>query len=74
VKVETQRSGWSFSRRSLPSILLISLPSGLFMGLLVALAYHPVMVWAHGGEWCAKFDAAGKPMEIEYGKACGDSK
>jgi len=42
---------------------------GLALSLLVA-AYHPVMVWAHGGEWCARFDANGKLRAIEYGNAC----
>jgi len=28
------------------------------------------MVWAHGGEWCARFDATGKLEAFKYGKAC----
>jgi hypothetical protein len=71
VKVsEIKRSRWSFSRRSLPSILLIALPGGILLGLLIALAYHPVMVLTHNGEWCARFDANGKLEAFKYGKAC----
>ena len=74
MKAENQQSRCSFSRRSLPSILLIALPGGILLGLLIALAYHPVMVWTHGGDWCARFDATEKLVAIEYGKVCSDSK
>ena len=71
VKVsEVKRSPWSIRPRTLVKpILLLALPGGLALGLLIA-AYHPLMVWAHGGEWCARFDATGKPEVIEYGKVC----
>ena len=71
VKVsEVKRSPWSLRPRTLVKpILLLALPGWLALGLLIA-AYHPVMVWAHGGEWCASFDATGKLRAIEYGKVC----
>ena len=71
VKVsEVKRSPWSFRPRTLVKpILLLSLTGGLALGGLLT-AYHPVMVWAHGGEWCARFDANGKLRAIEYGKVC----
>ena len=71
VKVsEVKRSPWSFRPRTLVKpILLLVLPGGLVLGLLLA-TYHPVMVWAHGGEWCARFDATGKLKAFKYGKAC----
>jgi len=71
VKVsEVKRSPWSIQPRTLVKpILLLALSGGLELGLLIA-AYHPVMVWAHGGEWCARFDANGKLKAFKYGKAC----
>ena len=67
---EVKRSPWSIRPRTLVKpILLLVLPGGLILGLLMA-AYHPVMVWAYGGEWCARFDANGKLRAIEYGKVC----
>ena len=67
---EVKRSPWSIQPRTLAKpILLLALTGGLALGVLLA-AYHPVMVWAHGGEWCASFDAVGKLRAIEYGKAC----
>ena len=67
---EVKRSPWSLRPRTLVKpILILALPGGLALGLLIA-AYHPVMVWAHGGEWCASFDATGKLRAIEYGKVC----
>ena len=71
VKVsEVKRSPWSLRPRTLVKpILLLALPGWLALGLLIA-AYHPVMVWAHGGEWCASFDATGKLRGVEYGKVC----
>jgi len=67
---EVKRSPWSFRPRTLVKpILLLVLPGGLALGLLMA-GYHPVMVWAHGGEWCARFDATRKIGAVEYGKAC----
>ena len=67
---EVKRSLWSIRPRTLVKpILLLALPGGLALGVLLA-AYHPVMVWAHGGEWCARFDANGKLGAIEYGKVC----
>ena len=57
---EVKRSPWSIQPRTLVKpILLLALLGGLALGLLIA-AYHPVMVWAHGGEWYARFDATGK--------------
>jgi len=68
---EVKRSPWSIRPRTLVKpILLLALPGGLVLGLLIALAYHPVMVWAHSGEWCARFDATGKLRAVEYGKVC----
>ena len=67
---EVKRSPWSLRPRTLVKpILLLALLGGLALGLLLT-AYHPVMVWAHGGEWCARFDATGKLRAIEYGKVC----
>ena len=67
---EVKRSPWSIRPCTLVKpILLLALPGGLALGLLIA-AYHPVMVWAHGGEWCASFDAAGKLRASEYGEVC----
>jgi len=43
--------------------LLLALLGGLALGVLMA-AYHPVIVWVHGGESCAKFDATGKLVVI----------
>ena len=68
---EVKRSPWSLRPRTLVKpILFLALPGGLVLGLLIALAYHPVMVWAHGGEWCARVDATGKLGAVEYGTAC----
>lgn len=59
---DVKRSPWSLRLHTLVKpILFLVLPGGLALGLLIALAYHPVMVWAHGGAWCARFDATGKP-------------
>ena len=67
---EVKRSPWSIQPRTLVKpILLLALLGGLALGVLLT-AYHPVMVWAHGGEWCARFDATGKLRAIEYGKVC----
>ena len=67
---EVKRSPWSIRPRTLVKpILLLALLGGLALGVLLT-AYHPVMVWAHGGEWCARFDATGKLRAIEYGKVC----
>jgi len=67
---EVKRSPWSIRPCTLVKpILLLALPGGLALGLLIA-AYHPVMVWANGGEWCARFDANGKLKAFKYGKAC----
>ena len=76
VKVsEVKRSPWNIRPCTLVKpILLLALPGGLALGLLIALAYHPVMVWAHGGEWCARVDATGKLGAIEYGKVCQASR
>jgi len=58
---EGKRSPWSLQPRTLVKpILFLVLPGGVALGFLIALAYHSVMVWAHGGEWCARFDATGK--------------
>ena len=47
---EVKRSPWSINPRTLVKpILLLALPGGLALGVLMA-AYHPVMVWADGGE------------------------
>jgi len=47
---EVERSPWSIRPRTLVKpILLLALLAGLALGLIRA-AYHPVMVWAHGGE------------------------
>ena len=71
---EVKRSPWSFRPRTLVKpILLLALPGGLALSVLLT-AYHPVMVWAHGGEWCARFDATGKLRAIEYGKVCQAAK
>ncbi len=68
---EFKRSPWSLRPCTLVKpILFLALPGEMALGLLIALAYHPVIVWAHGGEWCARFDATGKLRAIEYGKAC----
>ena len=68
---EVKRSPWSIRPCTLvKSILLLALPGGLALGLLIALAYHPVIVWANGSEWCARFDATGKRGAIMYGRAC----
>ena len=68
---EVSRSPWSFRPRTLVKLILfLALPGGLALSLLIALAYHPVMVWAHSGEWCARFDITGKLEAIKYGKAC----
>ena len=67
---EVKRSPWSFRPRTLVKpILLLALLGGLALGVLLT-AYHPVMVWANNGEWCASFDANGKLRAIEYGKVC----
>ena len=67
---EVKRSPWNIQPRTLVKpILLLALPGGLALGLLIA-AYHPVMVWANKGEWCARFDATGKLKAFKYGKAC----
>ena len=67
---EVKRSPWSWRPRTLVKpILFLALLGGLALGLLIA-AYHPIMVWTHGGEWCARFDANGKLGAIEYGKVC----
>ena len=67
---EVKRSPWSIRPRTLVKpILLLALPGGLTLGVLIA-AYHPLMVWAHGGEWCTRFDATGKLEAFNYGKAC----
>ena len=66
------KSNGSKIHESLPDpkpILLLALTGGLALGLLIA-ADHPVMVWAHGGEWCARFDATGKLKAFKYEKAC----
>ena len=67
---EVKRSPWSFRPRTLVKpILLLALLGGLALGVLLT-AYHPVMVWANKGEWCARFDATGKLRAVEYGKVC----
>ena len=67
---EVKRSPWSIRPRTLVKpILLLAIPGGLALGGLIA-AYHPLMVWANNGEWCASFDATGKLRAIEYGKVC----
>jgi len=67
---EVKRSPWSLRLHTLVKpILFLVLPGGLVLGVLVA-AYHLVMIWAHGGEWCARFDANGKLEAFKYGKAC----
>ena len=67
---EVKRSPWSFRPRTLVKpILLPALPGGLALGMLLA-AYHPVMVWANGGEWRASFDATGKLRAVKCGKVC----
>ena len=71
---EVKRSLWSIRPRTLVKpILLLALLGGLALGVLLT-AYHPVMVWAHGGEWCARVDATGKLGAIEYGKVCQASR
>ena len=65
---EVKRSPWIIRPCTLVKpILFLVLPGGLALGLLIALADHPVMVWAHGGKWCARFDATGKRGVIMYG-------
>ena len=67
---EVKRSPWSFRPRTLVKpILLLALLGGLALGVLLT-AYHPVMVWANKGEWCARFDATGKLEAFKYGQAC----
>ena len=67
---EVKRSPWSLRPRTLVKpILLLALPGGLASSVLLT-AYHPLMVWAHGGEWCARFDATGKLEAFKYGKVC----
>ena len=72
---EFKRSPWSLRPCTLVKpILFLALLGELALGLLITLAYHPVIVWANGSEWCARFDATGKLGAIEYGKACQAAK
>lgn len=68
---EFKRSPWSLRPCTLVKpILFLALPRDVALDLLIALAYHPVIVWANGSEGCARFDATGKRGAIMYGRAC----